>query len=103
MKNIYTWLRKNVDFLHIKLDPWSLIATLLEVKIDNEFQPYTRVFYLFDFRILNRIFCFTILGVGLDLDFDKQGWSISFEWLNVYIWSSDKELQKEIIQLRNIC
>jgi hypothetical protein len=41
--------------------------------------------------------------VGLDLDFDKQGWSISFEWLNVYIWSSDKELQKEIIQLRNIC
>lgn len=102
MINIYNWICKNLEILNIKIDIWCLIITILEIKIDNEFKPHTRIFYLFDIRILPRIFCMTIFGLGIDLDFSKEGWHISFEWLGVYFWSSDRELQKEITVLRNL-
>lgn len=99
---INNWMRNNIDLLHIKIKPWRIIVTILEIKIDNEFKPHSRVFYLFDLRILNRIFCLSILGFTIDLDFGKQEWTISFECLGVYFWSSDRKLQKEIIVLRNL-
>lgn len=102
LSSINDWINKNINLLHIKIEPWQIIVTILEIKIDNEFKPHSRVFYLFDLRILNRIFCLSILGFTIDLDFGKQEWSISFEWLGVYFWSSDRELQKEIIVLRNL-